>query len=63
MFGLKPADSGQILKEGTPIKVTCPRDAIEQKIGYVPEDRLSEGLFLTQSIGDNIIISEIDKLK
>ena len=46
-----------------PIKVTCPRDAIEQKIGYVPEDRLSEGLFLTQSIGDNIIISEIDKLK
>ena len=24
--------------------------------------RLSEGLFLSQSIGDNIIISEIDKL-
>ena len=63
MFGLKPADSGEILKEGTPIKITNPRDAIEHKIGYVPEDRLSEGLFLTQSIGDNIIISEIDKLK
>lgn len=38
-------------------------EAIANSIGYVPEDRLSEGLFLTQSIGDNIIISEIDKLK
>lgn len=63
MFGIRPADSGEILKEGEPIKITSPRDAIEHNIGYVPEDRLSEGLFLTQSIGDNIIISEIDKLK
>ena len=28
----------------------------------MPEDRLSEGLFLPQSIADNIIISEIDNL-
>lgn len=63
MFGIRPADSGEILKEGEPIKIASPRDAIEHNIGYVPEDRLSEGLFLTQSIGDNIIISEIDKLK
>lgn len=63
MFGLSPADSGEIIKDGKSIKITNPRIAIENKIGYVPEDRLSEGLFLTQSIGDNIIISEIDKLK
>ena len=63
MFGLKPADSGQIIKDGKEIKLTSPREAIANSIGYVPEDRLSEGLFLTQSIGDNIIISEIDKLK
>ena len=63
MFGLRPADSGQILKDGTPVKITSPREAIDNKIGYVPEDRLSEGLFLTQSIADNIIISEIDRLK
>jgi len=63
MFGLKPADSGQIIKDGQEIKLTSPREAIANSIGYVPEDRLSEGLFLTQSIGDNIIISEIDKLK
>ena len=63
MFGLKPADSGEILKDGKAVKITNPRGAISNKIGYVPEDRLSEGLFLTQSIGDNIIISEIDRLK
>ena len=39
-----------------------PRDAIEAGIGYVPEDRLSEGLFLPRSIADNIVISEIDRL-
>ncbi len=63
MFGLKPADSGEILKDGKAVKITNPREAISNKIGYVPEDRLSEGLFLTQSIGDNIIISVIDRLK
>ena len=62
MFGLKKTDSGKIYKDGKEINLTCPRDAIKNGIGYVPEDRLSEGLFLPQSIGDNIIVSEIDKL-
>ena len=63
MFGLKPATSGEIIRNGKPVKITNPREAIANKIGYVPEDRLSEGLFLQRSIGDNIIISEIDSLK
>jgi simple sugar transport system ATP-binding protein len=62
MFGLRPADSGKILKSGKEVKIDSPRAAIRNKIGYVPEDRLSEGLFLPQPIGDNIIISEIDGL-
>ena len=63
MFGIKPATSGQILRNGKAVTIKKPQDAMREKIGFVPEDRLSEGLFLTQSIGDNIIISEIDKLK
>jgi simple sugar transport system ATP-binding protein len=31
-------------------------------IGYLPEDRLTQGLFISQSIGDNIIITVIKKL-
>lgn len=62
LFGIKPADSGKILIHGQEKVIKSPRQAIENKIGFVPEDRLSEGLFLQQSIGDNIIISEIDNL-
>ena len=62
LFGIRKATGGQILKEGTAITIASPRDAIRSGIGFVPEDRLSEGLFLPQSIGDNIIISEIDDL-
>lgn len=62
LFGIRRASSGQILKDGRAIDVRSPRDAIRSGIGFVPEDRLSEGLFLPQSIADNIIISEIDGL-
>ncbi|MDY3248825.1 MAG: sugar ABC transporter ATP-binding protein [Candidatus Choladocola sp.] len=63
LFGIEPAESGEILIHGKPVKITSPQVAMANKIGFVPEDRLSEGLFLPQSIGDNIIISEIDNLK
>jgi len=56
------ADSGTIKIDGEPVKLDSPETAINHGIGYVPEDRLTEGLFLPQSIGDNIIVSELDKL-
>ena len=60
MFGLKPADSGQIIKDGKEIKLTSPREAIANSIDMFLRPTVRR-LFLTQSIGDNIIISEIDK--
>ncbi|MGB4405412.1 MAG: sugar ABC transporter ATP-binding protein [Sphaerochaeta sp.] len=62
MFGIRPIDVGTFLVNGKEVKISNPQVAMENKIGYVPEDRLSEGLFLTQSIADNIVISEIDSL-
>lgn len=62
LFGLRKATGGKIIKDGKEITLASPRDAIANGIGFVPEDRLSEGLFLPQSIADNIIISEIDRL-
>lgn len=62
LFGLQPADRGTLHKDGKPLALASPRAAIEAKIGYVPEDRLSEGLFLPRSIADNITIGEIDAL-
>jgi len=62
LFGIQRADSGTLLKDGKPIRLKSPEDAITHRIGYVPEDRLNEGLFLPRTIADNIIISEIDHL-
>lgn len=62
LFGMKPADGGTIRVRGEEVRLRTPQDAIRSGIGFVPEDRLSEGLFLSQSIGDNLIISEIDSL-
>ena len=63
LFGIAPATSGKIKVHGKEVEITTPQIAMANKIGLVPEDRLSEGLFLDQSIADNIIISEIDNLK
>ena len=44
------------------ITITSPLGAVQAGIGYVPEDRLKEGLFLDKSISDNITVSVLDKL-
>jgi simple sugar transport system ATP-binding protein len=60
LFGLIPIDSGTIRIAGHEVGLRSPREAIEAGIGYVPEDRLTEGLFLAQSIGRNISIGRLD---
>ena len=62
LFGVLPVDSGEILIDGQPARVRDIQSAIHHGIGYVPEDRLTEGLFLDQSISRNIVIRTIDTL-
>ncbi|WP_417447249.1 sugar ABC transporter ATP-binding protein [Kangiella sp.] len=44
---------GVLTLEGEAIHITSPASAISYGIGYVPEDRLSEGLFIEKSIYEN----------
>ncbi|MDR7316396.1 sugar ABC transporter ATP-binding protein [Brevibacillus nitrificans] len=62
LFGLRSATSGKIFIEGKEQKIHSVQDAIAQRIAYVPEDRLTEGLFLEQSIERNMVISVVDQL-
>ena len=55
LFGVVPHDSGVVKVNGTPVRLHSINDAIEAGIGYVPEDRLTQGLFMDKSIADNII--------
>ncbi len=54
LFGCYQPQSGEIKINGNPVQLSCIRDAIENGIGYLPPDRVTEGLFLSQSIADNI---------
>lgn len=59
LFGLAPAESGSITLNGKQIRIKSIRDAMKNKIGYVPEDRLTQGLFMTRSIQDNTVAASI----
>jgi simple sugar transport system ATP-binding protein len=60
--GITPATSGSMRIEGVEKQVRRPSDAIDYGIGYVPEDRLAEGLFLDKSILENEIALVVKKL-
>lgn len=60
VFGVRPAESGTIRVDGVPVEVRRIQDAVSAGIGYVPEDRLSQGLFLEKSIADNMVASSLD---
>jgi simple sugar transport system ATP-binding protein len=60
VFGAQPAASGMIVVDGTPTAIRSIQDAVAAGIGYVPEDRLSQGLFLEKPIADNIIAGSLD---
>jgi simple sugar transport system ATP-binding protein len=54
LFGKEPSNEGRIFKNGKEITIRSIQDAISNGIAYVPEDRLTEGLFLEQSVERNL---------
>ncbi len=60
--GVAPARSGSITLDGRAVTIRRPADAIRHGIGYVPEDRLAEGLFLDKSILENEIALILTRL-
>ena len=62
LFGLLKPTSGDILLNGKKVRISSPIVAQKMHIGYVPEDRLTEGLCLRQPIADNITLSSLKRL-
>lgn len=63
LAGVMTATSGSLSLRGQPLQLRRPADAISHGIGYVPEDRLGEGLFLDKSILSNMVAVILDKLR
>ena len=62
LFGLLKPQSGTVTLRGQQVKISSPMEAQKMKIGYVPEDRLTEGLCLQQPIANNITLSSLKRL-
>jgi simple sugar transport system ATP-binding protein len=57
--GLETRGAGEIAVDGAVLPQCTVRAAARAGIGYVPEDRLREGLFLDRSIADNATASNL----
>ena len=61
IFGLDPLTAGTITMNGKVLRIRSSRDALDQGIGYVSEDRRSVGLVLGMTVRDNITMSNLSQ--
>jgi ABC-type sugar transport system, ATPase component len=61
IYGANPKESGKIYINGKEVRIGSCADAIRNGIGYIPEDRKSQGVFLRMSIKWNTVINSIRK--
>jgi rhamnose transport system ATP-binding protein len=62
IFGLTPAEAGEILLHGKPIRVCDPAEAIRYGIAYLPEDRRRHGIIPEMSVSANISLASLRTL-
>jgi simple sugar transport system ATP-binding protein len=62
LFGVLPARSGHIYLDGHQIHIRSIPDAMKNGIGYIPEDRITEGIFASQSVTNNLVVTVVDNL-
>ncbi|HTO21949.1 MAG TPA: sugar ABC transporter ATP-binding protein, partial [Spirochaetia bacterium] len=59
IFGAEPAESGQMTLAGRPFAARTPRQAMRAGVGYLTEDRKSQGLFLDFTIKANVVSNHL----
>jgi inositol transport system ATP-binding protein len=59
LFGLVPADRGEIRVDGRSVRIRCPADAIRYGIGMVTEDRTGYGLVPAMNVRHNITLASL----
>ncbi len=62
IFGADSVDSGRLFVKGTPVRPRSPADAIRLGIGFLTEDRKSQGLVVSLSVRDNITLPSTHRL-
>ena len=62
LFGLTPADTGEIRVAGAPKRIQSPADAIAAGIAYIPEDRRQHGVVLDMSVASNATLASLERI-
>ena len=62
IFGSLPTIGGKVFIEGKEVSIKNPRQAMDAGIGFVTEDRKTEGLLLEKSIAENIELANLGKV-
>jgi rhamnose transport system ATP-binding protein len=57
LFGLTPADAGDVRIDGLPVRMDAPPTAIAAGLAYVPEDRRRHGVILDFSVSANATLA------
>lgn len=63
LFGIMKKQSGKVYIEDRQVSIETVQDAMRLGIGYVPEDRINEGLFMGHPITLNVCSTIIDQIK
>jgi simple sugar transport system ATP-binding protein len=61
LVGLRPVTSGSIVIDGRKVASLTTDDVLDLGVGYVPEDRLHDGLIGSFSIAENLVLDLHDK--
>lgn len=59
IFGADKIKTGEVYIEGQKTPINSPKQAMNNRMGYLPENRKEQGLFLQLSAKDNIIANNI----
>jgi ABC-type sugar transport system ATPase subunit len=62
IYGAARASSGTVRLDGENVRFREPRDAVDAGIGFVPEERRAEGVFLDRTIDFNVNLARLDSL-
>jgi ribose transport system ATP-binding protein len=63
LFGASELVSGEIFVDGKSVKIQSPIDAMANGIAHVPESRKEQGLFLSMSVKENILMAELKSIR
>ena len=62
LFGADARAAGEIAVGGTPARIRDPRDAVRSGLGFLTEDRKSQGLLLDMPVDINSTITDLGKI-